>query len=205
MNKLQLLQSLKEKGFSKQVIDAFAKIEREKFVPASLRERAYEDNPLPIGKGQTISQPNTTAIMLDLLELKKSQKILEIGSGSGYVLALMSTIVGSKGRIYGVEIVKELAEHSKKTLNNYKNIKIYNKSGKEGLKEEALFDRILISAAIEKIPRIILEQLKPNGLIVAPIGKFGVGQDLILIQRKKDKFVIKKKISGFVFVKFVED
>ena len=76
MNKLQLLQSLKEKGFSKQVIDAFAKIEREKFVPASLRERAYEDNPLPIGKGQTISQPNTTAIMLDLLELKKSQKIL---------------------------------------------------------------------------------------------------------------------------------
>ena len=99
MNKTQLLNSLKQKGFSQQILNAFESVKREDFIPQELKSNAYEDIPLPIGKGQTISQPYTIAIMLSLLDLKKSQKVLEIGSGCGYVLALISKIVGDNGEV----------------------------------------------------------------------------------------------------------
>ncbi len=137
MNKTQLLGHLKNQGFSKKILNAFAKVKRENFVPKDLEERAYEDRPLPIGGGQTISQPYTIATMLKLLNLKSGQKVLELGSGCGYVLALISGIVGNKGKVYGVEIVKELANKSKNNIKDYKNIKVYNRDGKLGVKRSS--------------------------------------------------------------------
>src|SRR3989344_1119970 len=116
MDKLQLLQSLKKKNFPEEVVEAFSEVKREDFISEDLTEKAYEDTALPIGQGQTISQPYTIAIMLSELNLKKGQKVLEIGSGSGYVLALLSELVGKSGKVFGIEIIKELAEKSKKHL-----------------------------------------------------------------------------------------
>jgi len=202
MNKTQLLQHLKRQDFSKSILDAFSKVKRENFIPKDLESRAYEDRALPIGKGQTISQPYTIATMLNLLDLKKCQKVLEVGSGCGYVLALMSKIIGNKGKVFGVEIVKELAEKSKTNIKAYKNVKVYNKDGRKGLEEAAPFDRIIISAACREIPKKILSQLKDKGLIVAPVGPQH-WQSLVAIQREKDDFKIKEKLPGFVFVPFV--
>jgi len=202
MNKTQLLQHLKKQDFPKKILDAFSKVKRENFIPEELKNRAYEDRALPIGKGQTISQPYTIATMLNLLDLKKDQKVLEIGSGCGYVLALMSKITGNKGKVFGVEIVKELAEKSKDNLKGYKNIKVYNRDGRKGLEEAAPFDRIIISAACGEIPKKILSQLKDKGIVVAPVGP-QYEQSLVTIQREKDDFKIKEKLPGFVFVPFV--
>ncbi len=204
MNKSQLLQSLKARGFSKQILDAFSKVERENFIPEESKEYAYEDTALPIGKGQTISQPYTIAMMFSLLELKKGQKVLEIGSGCGYALALLSEIVGKDGMVFGLEIVKELAQKSKQNLKNYDNIKVYHGNGAEGLPEHAPFDRILISAGCREIPDEVFSQLKENGIIVAPVGP---GRELALVSIKKikGKKTVIERIPGFVFVPFVED
>jgi protein-L-isoaspartate(D-aspartate) O-methyltransferase len=201
MDKTQLLQSLKQKGFSSQILRAFEKVPRENFVSEKLKSLAYEDTALPIGNEQTISQPYTIATMLSLIKLKKGQKVLEVGSGCGYVLALLSEIVGNAGKVFGIEIIKELAEKSKKNLMNYKNIKIYNKNGSDGLKEKASFDRILISAACREIPKKLLSQLKDNGILVAPVGLHE--QSLVAVKRIKNKFITQKEIPGFIFVKFV--
>ena len=201
MDKSQLLQSLKKKGFSDKILNAFSNVKRESFIPKQLKNIAYEDNALPIGNGQTISQPYTIAIMLQMLNLKPRQKVLEIGSGCGYVLALISKI--TKSEVYGIEIIKELAEKSKQNLKDYPNISVYNRNGEEGLKEYAPFNRILISAAIKEIPKTILNQLEDKGVLVAPIGS-NHSQDLIAIQRKNNSFIEKQRIHGFVFVPFVE-
>ena len=201
MNKSQLLQSLKQKGFSDKILNAFSKVPRENFIPKELKNQAYEDTALPIGKGQTISQPYTIATMLQMLDLKPGEKALEIGSGCGYVLPLISEI--TKSKVYGIEIIKELAEKSRQNLKDYKNIKIYNKNGASGLEEYAPYNKIIISAAIKDIPKIILNQLKDNGSIVAPVGS-DYGQDLVAIQRKNNSFIEKQRIPGFVFVPFIE-
>ncbi len=202
MNKVQLLEYLKSEGFSKKMLDAFAKVKREDFVTKNLKDKAYENIPLPISDEATISQPYTIAVMLDMLNLKVGQKVLELGSGCGYVLALISEIVGEKGKIYGVEIVKELAGKSKINVKNHKNIKIYNRDGRLGLKEAAPFDSILISAACKEIPTKIFHQLKDKGLLLVPVGS-QYTQTLILIQKDKDKLKIKEKCPGFRFVDFV--
>ena len=201
--KLQLLEHLKSLGFSQKILNAFSSVQREYFVPAESERQAYDDTALPIGLGQTISQPYTIAIMLSELDLKSGQKILEIGSGSGYVLALISQIVGKRGKIFGVEIIKKLADKSRKILKDYPNVQVFNKSGYKGLPEKAQFDRILISAACREIPDEILNQLKNNGILVAPHGS-RFEQNLVVIQRQNNEFITKSKIPGFVFVPFVE-
>ena len=203
MNKQQLIFSLKQKGFSKNILNALSKVPRENFIPFQIRNYAYEDTALPIGNGQTISQPYTIAEMLGMLELKKGQKVLEIGSGCGYVLALLSEIVGEKGKVYGIEIIKELIENSKQNLQTYKNIEIYNKNGAEGLKEESPYDRIIISAAIKEIPKQLTRQLKNKGILVAPVEN-QESQTLTSFQKLNDKLEIKKQLPGFVFVKFID-
>ncbi len=205
MNKEELIKSLEEKKFPQKIIEAFSKVKREDFSPYQFRGKAYEDTALPIGKGQTISQPSTIAIMLSLLELKKGQKVLEIGSGSGYVLALIAEIIGETGKIFGLEIIPELIKKSKENLENYKNIKIYRKNGSNGLPEEGRFDRILVSAALREIPEKLMAQLKHNGILVAPQGS-RFEQELITIQRiSENEFEMKKKIPGFIFVPFVNE
>jgi len=199
MNKTKLLSSLKSHGFSEKIITAFKKVKREDFVPEEYKKYSYDDNPLPIGQSQTISQPYTIAFMLDLLELKKdsNHKVLEIGSGSGYVLALLSEI--TKGKIFGVEIVKSLADKSKNTLENNKNITIINKSGFHGFPSRAPYDRILISAACPEIPTHLISQLKNNGIIVA-----SVNWSIIKMVKRKDK-IKTQEFPGFVFVPLVDD
>jgi len=203
MKKPQLLQTLKEKGFPEKIANAFEKVQRENFVPENAKKLAYENIALPIGNSATISQPSTIATMLLLLQLEKNQKVLEIGSGCGYVLALLSEIVGEKGKVFGIEVVKELAETSKENLKEYGNVEIFNKNGKNGLPEKAPFDRILISAALKKIPEEVLNQLKENGIVVAPLGSKSM-QTLNSIKRVKNEFITIKKIPGFVFVPFLE-
>ena len=198
-----LLESLKQEGFSDEILKSFSKVERENFIPKNLGEQVYEDVPLPIGNEQTISQPYTIAVMFSLLELKKNQKVLEIGSGCGYVLALLSGIIGEKGKAFGIEIIKNLFEKSEKNLKKYDNVKRYNRNGRFGLKEKAPFYRILISAASDKIPEHLVGQLKDKGIIVAPIVS-GFGQSLIAFEKIKGKLKIKKEIPGFVFVPLVE-
>ncbi|MBU2104840.1 MAG: protein-L-isoaspartate O-methyltransferase [Nanoarchaeota archaeon] len=202
MNKKELMNSLKQKGFSEKIIGAFERVSREKFVPEKLKPRSYEDTALPIGEGQTISQPYTIAMMLSLLELRKNQKVLEIGSGCGYVLALLSELVGETSSVFGIEIIKELAKRSRNNLRNYKNIKVYNKNGAEGLESEKPLDRILISAALDKIPEKLTEQLKDKGILVAPLGNSYI-QSLVKFQKINNKLILKEQIPGFVFVRFV--
>lgn len=198
-----LLESLRRHGFSEKIFDAFAEVKRENFIPKDLKKLAYEDTALPIGERQTISQPYTIAMMLNLLELKEGQKVLEVGSGCGYALALLSEIVGQNGKVFGLEIIKELYDASKKNLEKYENIGIYNKNGFYGLKEETPFDRILISAGYQEIPNPLIKQLKEKGIIVAPIGTRSE-QSLIAFEKINGKLKIKKEIQGFLFVPLVK-
>lgn len=201
MNKTQLIESLKKQGFPQHILRAFEKVKREDFVPEQYKEYTYDDGPLPIGHGQTISQPYTISFMLNLLELtpNSKQKILEIGSGSGYVLALINNITNSK--VYGVEIIKELAEKSKQTLKKYKNITVISKSGKNGLPKYTPYDRILISAACPDLETVknLTKQLKENGIIVASV-KWSVFK----IKKQKGK-ITTQEYPGFVFVPLVDE
>ena len=134
-----------------------------------------------------------------MLELKKWQKVLEVGSGCGYVLALISKIVMNNEMVFGIERVKELAEKSEKNLEEYENVKVYNKNGFFGLPKQAPFDRIIISASCREIPEKLIAQVKNNGIIVAP-----VGESLISYKKVNNKLKIKKEIPGFVFVPFID-
>jgi protein-L-isoaspartate(D-aspartate) O-methyltransferase len=202
MDKGQLIALLKHEGYHERIINAFDKVNREDFLPENFKKLAYENIALPISSEQTMSQPSTIALSLSLLKVKENQKVLEIGSGCGYVLALLSEIVGEKGQVYGVEIVKSLADNSVQILKNYPNVKVYNRNGKIK-SEESPFSRILISAAVPEIPKEIYEQLEENGVLVAPIGSRFM-QTLTSIRKTKDKMIVEKEIPGFVFVHFVE-
>lgn len=160
-----------ERGIrDKRVIEAMKKVPRHLFVPEDLIEDAYDDRALPIGHGQTISQPYIVALMTELLELKGDEKVLEIGTGSGYQAAILAELVKE---VYTIERIEPLAEEAKKKFERlgYKNIKLYIKDGTEGLAEEAPFDRIIITAATPEIPQPLIDQLKENGIIVAPVGE----------------------------------
>ncbi len=198
LKKQQLLDYLKQKGFSKKILQAFEKTNRTKFIPDIKKEVAYEDRPLSIGYCQTISQPYTIAFMLSLLKIKNNQKILEIGSGSGYVLELI-TKMSKNLQIFGVERLRPLVQLSKEKLNNIKEIKIIHANGSKGLPEEQPFDRILVSAECSEIPQELLGQLKPGGILVAP-----VRGSILQITKKNAKSKI-TEYPGFVFVPLVKD
>jgi len=196
----KLLQSLKEQGFSDEIIKAFASVKRENFVPEHLQQYAYEDIAIPLEDGSSLSQPYTIAFMISQLQPKQNSKILEIGSGSGYALALISSIIKS-GKILGLELNPRLAVKSKNILKNDSNIEIFNRSGSQGFKEQAPFDRILVSASfIDKtlIPAL-MEQLKDPGILVVPIKSS-------IFQINKESGKIKElEFPGFSFVPFVKD
>ena len=231
MNKQNLLEKLKKDNVPEKILEAFAKVRREDFVPSNIPQAMiYEDIALSIGYNQTISQPFTIAVMLNLLDLKKGQKVLEVGSGCGYVLALISEM--TKSEVYGIEVVKELAEKSRENLKNY-DVEIYNKNGAEGLKEEDLyatsievqkrsrpsvfeerareksrgslvFERILISASCKEVPKTLLNQLTDNGVLVAPVENSDDECSLVKIFKENNQFIEKERIPHFSFVKFVE-
>lgn len=155
---------------------------RHLFIPENLRQEAYFDGPLPIGEGQTISQPFIVAIMTELLELKGHEKVLEIGTGSGYQAAVLSQLVDS---CYTIELVKILADSAKVRLKRlgYKNVITKCDDGYMGWPEHAPFDCIIITAAPQEIPKTLVEQLKPDGIMVLPVGKYY--QELIVVTKTK--------------------
>ena len=190
---------------NKQVLDAFAEIPREEFVLPKYKKEAYEDNPLPILAGQTISQPTTVVIMLEALELAKGQTVLEIGAGSGYNAALMSKIIGDKGVVYTTERIKSLAAFARKNLQKIgvKNVKVFNIDGSKGIKRYAPFDRIICTAAAQKIPKALVEQLKEWGIIIIPVGP-SYSQQMIRARKFKGK-ILTETLGEFMFVPLVTD
>lgn len=159
-------------GFREVELNAFRDVNRADFVPENLKDRAYEDIPLPILRGKTISQPTTVMVMTHLLELQPGEKVFEIGTGSGYQAAIIAKIVGEKGRVVTTDVVPELISFAKQNLAkaNIKNIEVYEDDGSKGMQKEAPFDKIIITAASKKFPKPLLEQLKPEGIIVGPVG-----------------------------------
>ncbi len=187
--------------FSKNVIDAFKKIRREDFVIDVLKDRAYDDVALPTVAGQTISQPSTVLYMLDLLDIKPEQKVLEIGAGSGYNAALIASIVGNKGSVYSIEFLDEVYRFAKKNIANAKirNVRVIKGDGSKGYSKEAPYDRIIITAACPDIPGEIIGQIKPSGIIVAPVGSLQY-QKMIKIQKKDGILEREESDNEYLFV-----
>jgi protein-L-isoaspartate(D-aspartate) O-methyltransferase len=194
-----LVKELIERGRLKtpEIIRAFEKIDRVDFMAPEEKDLSYVDNAFPIGHGQTISQPTTVAIMFELLQPKAGDTVLDIGSGSGWTTALLAEVVGPKGKVYSIEIIKELYQFGKKNVEKYKhdNIKFFNQDGSKGLSEQAPFDKILASASVPEVPSPIKEQLKVGGIAVMPV------KDSIFKVKKKapQKFEIEEH-PFFVFV-----
>jgi len=183
---------------NKDVLLAFKQVKREDFILKKYKEQAYEDIPLPIGFNATISQPTTVMIMTQALDVKKGNKILEIGTGSGYQAALLSILVGEKGKIISTEFIPELADFAKQNLKDYKNVTIIKTDGSKGYKEQAPYNAIIITAAIPELPQTIIDQLKEGGRLVAPVGPQGEQRMIKLI--KKDNRFIKEDLGSFMFV-----
>jgi len=180
------------------VIEAMRRVPRHLFVPLEYRELSYEDRPLPIGEGQTISQPYIIALMTQALDLKGEEKVLEVGTGSGYQAAILGELAKE---VFSVELEKSLAERAKKLLEElgYHNIHIKVGDGFFGLPEEAPFDRIIITCAAPRIPEPLIDQLRDGGRMVLPLGEMPYHQDLILIKKKGRELEL-EDLGGVVFV-----
>jgi|SRR3989344_4956535 len=158
--------------FTEEELNAFTKVKRENFIADKMKDYAYEDAPLPLIRGKTISQPTTVMIMTSALEINPGEKIFEVGTGSGYQAALLATLTGDKGKIITTEVIPELVEFSK---NNFKmaginNIEVHEYDGSKGMEKEAPFDKIIITAACRDFPQPLIDQLKTGGFIIAPVG-----------------------------------
>ncbi|MGD0335808.1 MAG: protein-L-isoaspartate(D-aspartate) O-methyltransferase [Candidatus Omnitrophota bacterium] len=184
----------------KRVIDAFSKVERHKFVPQEWRESSYADYPIPIGEGQTISQPYMVALMTESLGLTGKEKVLEIGTGSGYQAAILRELAR---KVYTIERFEALAKKAQIALDaaGYHDVKIKVGDGTLGWTEEAPFDRIIITAASPRIPLPLAEQLQDMGKMVVPLGET-LSQVLTVIDKKEGKLQT-RRICGCVFVPLV--
>jgi len=182
------------------VLDAFKKIERHKFIPEELRMSAYADFPVPIGEGQTISQPYIVALMTECLDLTGQEKVLEIGTGSGYQAAILAELAKE---VYSIERFESLAKRAEAILNElvYVNIKIKVGDGTLGWEEVAPFDRIIITAASPRIPLPLTEQLKESGKLILPLGET-FSQVLTVVEKKEGKLE-SIEVCGCVFVPLV--
>lgn len=185
------------------IVDAFRSVERKNFVPKDIEELADDDIALPIGYGATISQPLTVAFMLEELQAEAGDKVLDIGSGSGWTSALLAHIVGDAGRIYGVEIVSELCDRADEMITEQypelaRRIEFISENAEGGLPEYAPYQKIMASAAVDKIPVIWQEQLAIGGTLVAPV------RQSIVSEEKVSPFDFRfREFPGFLFVPFV--
>jgi len=200
----ELVKKLKLEGhiFTKDVEKAFLEIPREEFIPSTIKNHAYIDTPIEIGNGQTISAPHMVAIMCEALDIKKGQKILEIGAGSGYHAAVVSRLVGEKGHVYTIERFLSLAENAKKNLENVGilNVTVEVGDGSMGLPKYAPYDRIYVTCAAPNVPPPLLKQLKNNGKLLIPVGKYVCDLDLL---EKKDGKIVTKNLGKCAFVPLV--
>jgi protein-L-isoaspartate(D-aspartate) O-methyltransferase len=181
------------------VLDAFAEVPRHAFLPDTLRAAAYINRPLPIGHGQTISQPYIVALMTDLLDPEADDIVLEIGTGSGYQAAVLAKLVK---QVYSLEIVAALAEQASERLRRlgYGNVEVCQGDGHAGWPEHAPFDAIIVTAAAPDIPPLLIEQLKPGGRFLIPVGSRYSGQDLLLIEKDRRGRVSQKSVLPVIFV-----
>ncbi len=183
--------------FDPAVLKAMESVPREMFVSQSLVSRAYGDSPLPIGEGQTISQPYIVALMTQLLKLEKTDKVLEVGTGSGYQTAVLAEVAGY---VYTVEIVKSLADGARSLLDKlkYENISVQNGDGYKGWGEHAPFDKIIVTAAASGVPAPLIEQLKEGGRLVMPVG--GAGYQKLLLGIKENGEMKYETVTSVRFV-----
>jgi len=186
----------------KRVLDIMKSVERHKFVPEKYVKSAYKDGPLPIGHGQTISQPFIVAFMTENLKLDPSHRVLEIGTGSGYQTAILS---GLSGHVYTMEIIDELAKLSSSVLKKlgFDNVTVRNGNGYKGWSEEAPFDRIMVTAAPEEIPNMLVDQLTEGGIMVIPVGEQFEIQYLWVLTKEHSGSIKKEKILPVRFVPMV--
>ncbi|GAB4334766.1 MAG: protein-L-isoaspartate(D-aspartate) O-methyltransferase [Candidatus Abyssubacteria bacterium] len=194
----RLVRNIEAQGVNdEKVLEAMRKVPRHEFVPEKFRDDAYDDRPLPIGMDQTISQPYIVAYMTQMLELDGGEKVLEIGTGSGYQAAVLAEIAGE---VYTIEILGPLARNAEKTLARlgYKNIHVRVGDGYKGWPEHAPFDAIIVTAAPGHIPQPLVEQLKPGGRMVIPVGEWY--QELKLITKDEDGNVKVHKDLPVMFV-----
>jgi len=182
------------------VLAAFYKVEREKFVPSEVRDNAYQDFPLSIGEGQTISQPYMVALMTQSLELKGNERVLEIGTGSGYQTAILAELAR---KVYSVERMRTLAERARKLLEKlgYSNVKILLGDGTLGWEESSPYDRILVTAGAKEIPQPLTDQLEEEGVMIIPVGN-SYSQDLRVVRKRKNR-IKTARVEKCVFVPLI--
>ncbi len=186
-------------SFAPAVMDAMGRVPRHRFVPPALGPRAYENNPLPIGQGQTISQPYVVALSTDLLEPKAGDVVLEVGTGSGYQAAVLAELVKT---VYSIEIVEPLGREAERRLaaTGYRNVVVRIGDGYAGWPERAPFDAIVVTAAAPHVPEPLVAQLKPGGRMVIPVDAGAFGQDLLLIRKHADGTVSRTVVLPVRFV-----
>jgi protein-L-isoaspartate(D-aspartate) O-methyltransferase len=193
---------LRARGISDpRVLDAMRKVPRHLFVPEAVRWRAYDDTPLPIGHDQTISQPYIVGYMSEALELRPTDRVLEIGTGSGYQAAILGELAHE---VYTIEIVPELAEQARAALetSGYRNVHVRQGNGYLGWPEAAPFDRIIVTAAPDEVPQALVDQLAMDGIMVVPVG--GVYDDQVMkIIRKTETGVVTRETLPVRFVPMV--
>jgi protein-L-isoaspartate(D-aspartate) O-methyltransferase len=200
--KTWIFEQLERRGIDdRRVLDAISSIPREAFVPEDLKPHAYDDAPLPIGEGQTISQPLMVATMLQELKLAGGERVMEIGSGSGYVVALLAALTS---RVYGIERHHSLVQASRKALASLgiENAEIIEGDGSKGLPGKAPFDAILISCAVPQLPLSLREQLKDGGRMVLPVGPRRTIQELVRVTRFGDDYH-EEELGGVAFVPLI--
>ncbi len=196
-----LVRELTEDVRDERVLDALLRVPRHLFVPSASYHMAYVNHPLPIGYEQTISQPTIVAIMSEALKLRGHERVLEIGTGSGYQAAVLSLLARE---VYSIEVVPELAEESKERLRRlgYANVHVRSGDGYAGWPEHAPFDRVIVTAAPEELPRALFDQLADGGILVAPIGPDPWSQRLFRYV-KRDGTATKEDLGGVRFVPMV--
>jgi protein-L-isoaspartate(D-aspartate) O-methyltransferase len=195
---------LDKKQLDTRVMAVLAQVPRHQFVPDDVRSRAYENRPLPIGYGQTISQPYIVAIMTDLIAPKAEHKALEIGTGSGYQAAVLSRLVD---QVYTMEIVEPLGKQATERLKQlgYSNIEVSIADGYYGWETHAPFDIIIVTAAASHIPPPLIEQLKPGGKMIIPVGSRFMTQQLLLVDKDEEKEITIRQILPVRFVPLTGD
>ena len=186
-------------GFERRVVEAMGKVPRHLFVPESQKQHAYENRPLPIGEGQTISQPYIVALMTDLLKLERHHRVLEVGTGSGYQAAVLAELARS---VHTIEIVEPLGRQASERLARlgYRNVEVRIGDGYKGWPEAAPFDAIMVTAGAPHVPPPLVQQLKPGGRMVIPVGPASMIQHLMLIEKKADGSTVSREIIPVRFV-----
>ncbi len=184
------------------IVEAFLHVPRHMFVPEEMRSEAYVDEPLPITNESTISQPSTVAIVLEALDLKPGNKVLDIGTGSGWQACLLAYCVGPGGRVVTVEIDKETFKVGKRNIekSGFKNVKAIFGDGSEGYSKEAPYDRIEYTAATPNIPNGVLAQLKVGGKLLAPVNKTSISQRLIKVEKTSYEEIKETDLGEFLFL-----